>query len=87
MNAITPVNLSDLLDAFEWVIASTILENLAYVPRSTGKTYITSREMDVGDELPNDIDDGREYVGVPHKSELHLSSMSGHKWSTLSGHL
>jgi hypothetical protein len=74
MKAIVPVSLPDLLDAFEWVSASTILENLAYVSRSTGKTYITSREMDVGDELPDDIDDGREYLAVPHKNELNLGS-------------
>jgi hypothetical protein len=74
MKAIVPVSLPDLLDAFEWVSSSTTLENLAYVSRSTGKTYITSREMDVGDELPDDIDDGREYVAVPHKNELNLGS-------------
>lgn len=72
MKPSAPINLSDLLDAFEWVSATATLENVAYVSRSTGKTYITSREMDVGDELPDDIDDGREYIAVPHKNELNL---------------
>lgn len=72
MKPIIPVNFADFLDAFEWVSATATLENSAYVARSTGKTYITSRERDIGDELPDDIEDGREYAAVPHKNELNL---------------
>ena len=72
MRPSTPVSISDLLAALEWVSASAALENSAYVSRSTWQTYLTSLGIDVGEELPDDIEDGSEYVAIPHKNELNL---------------
>lgn len=68
----TPVKLSELLDAFDWVSASGIFENQAYVNRESGKVYWSSSTSELEEELPEDIEDGTLYVTVPHKNEFDL---------------
>ena len=63
---------TDLLDAFEWVSAKADLENAAFICRRTGATYFTSSAMDLGEEIPSDIDDGNLYIAVPPKTDLTL---------------
>jgi hypothetical protein len=68
----TPVKLSELLDAFDWVSASGIFENQAYIHRESGKVYWSSSTHEVEEELPEDIEDRTLYVAVPHKNEFDL---------------
>jgi len=69
---IAPVKLSELLDAFDWVSASGMFENQAYVNRESGKVYWSSSTDELGEELPEDIEDGTLYIAVPHKNEFDL---------------
>lgn len=66
------VEFDDLLSAFEWVNASHLGDNSAFVCRETGTIHWGSDSADLDDELPEDIDDGRLYVAVPHGAELGL---------------
>lgn len=72
MESNTFVNFEDLLNAFDWVSASTAMENTARVSRVTGKIYWSSSLMELEEELPDDIDDATIYVAVPHKYDLDL---------------
>ena len=66
------VEFDDLLSAFDWVNASHLGDNSAFLCRETGTILWGSDSADLDDELPDDIDDGRLYVAVPHTSELRL---------------
>lgn len=68
----TPVRLSELLDAFEWVSAVGPFQNLAYVCRKSGKVWLVSDFDDAGEEPPEDVDDEALYLVVPGKTELDL---------------
>ncbi len=72
MTANGAIEYDDLLSAFEWVNASHLGDNSAFVCRETGAIHWGSNSADLEDELPDDIDDGRLYVAVPHGSELGL---------------
>lgn len=72
MTANGAIEYDDLLSAFEWVNASHPGDNSAFVCRETGAIHWGSNSADLEDELPDDIDDGRLYVAVPHGSELGL---------------
>jgi hypothetical protein len=67
-----PVDLDDLLAAFEWVSAAEVatVDAEAYVHRRTGMIYWCGEGVD--DEPPEDIEDGSLYIAVPHKNELDL---------------
>ena len=65
------VSFSDLQLAFEFVSSGGMGENEAYINRQSGKIYWHSRVGDNGEELPDDIDDGK-YVSIPDKRELDL---------------
>jgi uncharacterized protein UPF0158 len=67
-----PVSFDDLLTAYEWVSSADPLENEAYVSRATGQILWSSSITDVEEELPEDIEDGRVYLAVPHKHDLDL---------------
>ena len=62
----------DLLDAYEWVSADLALQNSAYVHRTSGAIYLDTDEIEVGEEVPEDIEDGTKYIAVPHKHDLDL---------------
>ena len=66
------VDRSDLADAFEWVSASVAFENAAYVCRATGRIYWVGEGVEEPDGLPEDIEDGSQYICVPHKQDLGL---------------
>lgn len=68
----TRVNLSELLDAFEWVSAVGPFENLAYVSRESGQIWLVSDFDDAGDDPPENADDDTLYLMVPGKKELDL---------------
>lgn len=70
------VSLSDLQGAVEWV-SSDDWDSEAFVCRRTGRIYWVSGEpgiLDEEDEIPNDIDDVRKYVPVPHQRDLNLDT-------------
>lgn len=66
------VEFDDLLAAFDWVNASYEGDNSAFVCRETGNIHWDSNSADIEDDLPDDVDDGRLYVAVPHGAELGL---------------
>jgi hypothetical protein len=68
----TPVDLQELLAAFEWVGSgeAAAVECGAYVNRATGSIHWSGEGAD--DELPVDIDDESKYVAVPGKRDLEL---------------
>lgn len=67
-----PVDLDDLLSAFEWMSAgeAATVDAEAYISRIDGHIHWCGEGVD--DEPPEDIEDEAVYVAVPHKSELHL---------------
>ena len=68
----TPLNYSELLDAYEWVSSGEIaaVPCAAYVHKRTGHIYWCGDGVD--DELPEDIEDGSQYITVPSKRDLNL---------------
>jgi hypothetical protein len=66
------VSLDALEHALMWVSSAPEFEAVAYVSRTTGKIYSRGPDGPVEDDYPKDIEDGVEYVAVPHKNELEL---------------
>jgi nicotinamidase-related amidase len=64
----------DLLHAFEWVSADPGGENAAYVCRATGRVVWVLPDGDSEEALPDDLDDGTQYLAVPHKHDLDLGN-------------
>jgi len=62
----------DLLAAYEWVSADTGGENAAYVSRATGRVYWLTDAVETEEALPDDLEDGTQYLAVPHKHDLNL---------------
>ncbi|MFO7765597.1 MAG: UPF0158 family protein [Pelovirga sp.] len=60
-----------LEDAFLFVSSAAPLECTAVVHRKTGETFYASL-MAGYDELPDDLDESDDYIGIPHKSDLDL---------------
>ncbi|MDD2880583.1 MAG: hypothetical protein PHQ58_09100 [Rhodoferax sp.] len=69
MKSFSPVNLSDLLDAFGWGSATVTPENLAKLSCLTGKGYLTSRELGVRDELSDEASTKGTFIINPNWSE------------------
>lgn len=65
------IKFRDIEFAFLFVSGDAPLMNQVYVDRETGQTYYVS-EMGDSDELPDDIEDHRRYLRVPHKRDLDL---------------
>ena len=61
----------DIEYAFDFVSSSPPGEHLAVVHRVTGETFIYSYITDDGD-LPDDVDENDDYLGIPHKNDLDL---------------
>lgn len=74
MKSSATVNFQDLLDGHEWVNAGNPSENTAFVSRITGQIHYSSMVVDIEEPLPDDIDDGRIYLEIPHKYELDLGN-------------
>jgi hypothetical protein len=65
----TPVRIDDLEDALMW---TSSIENDALLSRSTGRIYFRGPDGPVDPDFPEDIEDGAEYIAIPHKNELEL---------------
>lgn len=69
----TQVQLSELIDAFQWSSATGPLENAAFVDRKTGKIWWVGGDWeDEDDPVPDDLEDGSLYLAVPDPAELGL---------------
>ena len=66
------VSLSDLEDALAWVSGPPEFDTAAFISRSTGRIYLRNEDGGVDDDLPEDIEDGTEYLALPHKNDLDL---------------
>jgi Uncharacterised protein family (UPF0158) len=71
----TTLSYQDLVDAFDFVSVDGIIETHAYIAKDTGKIYWVSGDDNVGDELPEDLDDENRYLRVPDKRELDLGAV------------
>lgn len=67
-----PVDLDELLAAYEWVVAGeeAAIDAQAYISRIDGRIHWCGEGVD--EEPPEDIEDASVYVALPHKSELDL---------------
>jgi len=72
MTPSAPVKFDDLLSGYEWVSSSPDGDNDAFVSRVRGTVHWSSSMVELDEELPEDIDDGRVYVSIPHKHDLNL---------------
>jgi len=72
MDPAVPINTEDLLDAFDWVSAGSILGSAAYVSRETGRIFWVGDGVEEPDDYPEDIEDGSLYLAVPSKQVLGL---------------
>lgn len=69
----TLVQLSELIDAFQWTSATGPFENAAFVDRKTGKIWWVGGDWeDEDDPAPDDLEDGSLYLAVPDPLELGL---------------
>jgi hypothetical protein len=66
------VDLDDLLAAYEWVNAGEVasVDAEAYIGRLTGEIHWCGEGVD--EEPPQDIEDERLYIAVPHASDFDL---------------
>lgn len=69
-----PPTFDGLLLAYEWVSADIGGDNAAYVSRATGRIYWFGDGVDLEEDLPKDIEDGTQYLAVPHKYDLNLGN-------------
>ncbi len=67
-----PVDLDELLAAYEWVSASDVgtMDAEACISTVDGKIYWCGEGVD--EDPPEDIDDENLYIAVPHQSDLDL---------------
>ena len=66
------VNFEDLEFAFDFASAGQPLESKVYVNPHTGETYFDSDYYDNEEELPEDLEDEKKYILLPHKNDLNL---------------
>jgi len=67
-----PITFETLESALQWTSSGAPFENEALLSRATGELFLKSMQGDFGEELPDDIEDGRAYIAVPHKNDLDL---------------
>ena len=72
MSALVPITFETLESALLWSSSGAPFENEALLSRATGELFLKSMQGDFGEELPDDIEDGRAYIAVPHKNDLDL---------------
>jgi len=72
MKLIMKINFTDIEHAYDYVSFGAPFTHSAYLSRSTGKIYWHSDFGDDEEELPEDIFDNDDYVGIPHKNDLDL---------------
>jgi hypothetical protein len=66
------VSLSDLEDALTWVSGPPEFDTAAFVSRNSGRIYLRNMDGGVDEDFPEDIEDGTQYLAVPHKNDLDL---------------
>jgi hypothetical protein len=74
------VSLEDLEHALFWVSSPPEFDAAAFVSRTTGKLFLRGADGPVDDDFPEDIDDGLEYIAVPHRNELGLGRQLVHRF-------
>jgi hypothetical protein len=68
----TAVDVSELLEAVEFVSSVLTGDAAAYVSRDTGDVYFVGTDMEPEDGLPEDLETSDRYVAVPSKQDLDL---------------
>ena len=68
----TSLKFADLVMAFDFVSSAGMFECNAYISRNTGEIYWVSDAIDDGEDLPEDLDNPKRYIEIPHKNELDL---------------
>ncbi|MDZ7862973.1 UPF0158 family protein [Acidovorax sp.] len=69
----TLVQLSELIDAFQWTSATGPFEHAAFVDRKSGRIWwVGGDSEDEDDPVPDDLEDGSLYLAVPDPLELGL---------------
>lgn len=66
------VKFSDLLDGFEFASFGNAFDSGAFICLDTGTIHLMSRDIDLDEETPADIDDATKYLAIPHKNDLDL---------------
>lgn len=66
------VQLTDLLDAYQFASGGGGFENMAYLDIETGAIYCTSSDMEPEEELPEDLETSDRYVVLPDAHDLDL---------------
>jgi hypothetical protein len=66
------VNFAELLSAYEFASSGTPYDNAAYVCTETGAVYVTSSEVEIEEEVPEDLETSNRYLVVPTKTDLDL---------------
>jgi hypothetical protein len=67
-----PVAWKEILDAFEFISSDPAFGNSAFIDRETGTIHWRSEWGGEFEPLPDDIDDGTKYVGLPNPRDLDL---------------
>lgn len=68
----TPVAFDDIEMAFEFVSADVAMTNEAWLDRTTGIVHWHNEFGDLDEPLPEDIEDDKRYLAIPHKNALGL---------------
>src|ERR1700730_5811502 len=71
---LVPVSLAELVEAFDFVSVSHDYTHRAYICVATGAIECVSSEVDMGADLPEDVEDSDDYIGVPSKNDLDLGT-------------
>ncbi|MDL1959816.1 MAG: hypothetical protein LWX01_12150 [Deltaproteobacteria bacterium] len=65
------IQFDDIENAFHFVSMEPMYGNQAILCKETGEIFYIS-EMGDSNELPDDIEDSKKYIEIPHKNELDL---------------
>jgi hypothetical protein len=68
----TAVDVSELLEAVEFVSSVVAIDAAAYVSRDSGDVYFVGTDVEPEDGLPEHLATSDRYVAVPSKQDLHL---------------
>ena len=63
---------SDLLDGFEFASFGNSFDSCAFISLDRGTIHLTSSELELEEETPEDLDDATRYLAIPHKNDLDL---------------
>ena len=64
----------DIENAFYFISMSPPYEHSVLLCKDSGEMYYIS-EMGDSDELPEDVNDPKRYISIPHKNDLNLGNM------------